>query len=128
MVKNKKTLFLGTTKKLPFQDTAKKQPKMSPGGCLFTFKYRARDGRDPSPFIIMVSGRWKAKNGGTYFNGVNLKTLGATARARIILEFGALPVGSVSYNDIQAVAGQDPECCIRTYNVRKVRALHKVGN
>tara|TARA_R110000765_G_scaffold166940_2_gene271826 strand:- start:311 stop:697 length:387 start_codon:yes stop_codon:yes gene_type:complete len=128
MAKNKKTTYLGTTKKLPYQNTAKKQPKTVSGGCLFTFNYRARDGRDPSPFIIMVSGRWKADNGGTYFNGVNLKTLGATARARIILEFGGLPVGSVSYNDIQAVAGQDPECCIRTYNVRKVRALHKVRN
>jgi hypothetical protein len=128
MAKNKKTTYLGTTKKLPYQNIAKKQPKIVQGGCLFTFNYRARDGRDPSPFIIMVSGRWKADNGGTYFNGVNLKTLGASARNKIILEFGALPVGSVSYNDIQAVAGQDPECCIRTYNVRKVRALHKVGN
>jgi len=128
MAKNKKTTYLGTTKKLPFQDTAKKQPKVVPGGCLFTFSYRARNGRDPSPFIIMVSGRWKAKNGDTYFNGVNLKTLGANARARIIIEFGSLPVGSVSYNDIKAVAGQDPDCCIRTYNVKKVRALHKVGN
>jgi hypothetical protein len=126
MVKNKKTIYLGTTSKLPHQDTAVKQPKTSPKGCLFAFKYRARDGRDPSPFIIMVSGRWKADNGGTYFNGVNLKTLGSETRAQIILEFGHLPVGSVSYNDIKDIAGQDPECCIRTYNVRKVRALHKV--
>ena len=128
MAKNKKTTYLGTTKKLPYQDTAKKQPKTQPAGCLFTFNYRAKDGRDPSPFIIMVSGRWKAQNGDTYFNGVNLKTLGATARRRVIDEFGGLPVGSVSYNDIQSAAGQDPECCIRTYNVKKVRALHKVGN
>lgn len=128
MAKNKNTTFLGTTRKLPYQDLAKKQPKTVPGGCLFIFNYRARNGRDPSPFIIMVSGRWKAKNGDTYFNGINLKTLGAATRTKIILQFGGLPVGSVSYNDIRGVAGQDPECCIRTYNVKKVRALHKVGN
>ena len=128
MAKNKNTTFLGTTSKLPYQDTTKKQPKIVPNGCLFTFSYRAKDGRDPSPFIIMVSGRGKAKNGNTFFSGVNLKTLSAGTRRKIISEFGSLPVGSVSYNDIKAVASQDPECCIRTYNVRKVRALHKVGN
>jgi len=128
MAKNKNTTFLGTTSKLPSQDTTKKQPKIVPKGCLFSFSYRAIDGRDPSPFIIMVSARWKAKNGNTYFSGVNLKTLGAKTRRRIIAEFGGLPVGSVSYSDIKSVASQDPECCIRTYNVRKVRALHKVGN
>lgn len=42
-------------------------------------------------------------------------------------EFGQKPVGSVSFSDIKNFADNDPECCIRTYDVRKVRALHKVA-
>jgi hypothetical protein len=114
--------------KRQFQDTAKKQPKTAPEGCLFRFKYKAKAATDPSPFIIMISGRWKAKNGDTYFTGVNLNTLGGATANKIILQFGDLPVGSVSYNDIQGIGGQDPNCCVRTYNVRKVTALHKVEN
>jgi len=128
MVKNKKTTFLGTTRKLPFQDTAKKQPKTAAKGCLFRFKYRAKSATDPAPFIIMISGRWKAKNGNTYFTGVNLNTLDASTARRIVVQFGRLPVGSVSYKDIQSIGGQDPNCCVRTYSVRKVTALHKVEN
>ena len=123
MVENKKTKFLGTTRKIPFQDSAK---KIAPQGCLFKFRYRAREATDPSPFIIMISGRWKAKNGKTYFTGVNLNTLNPKKAAEIINAFGTLPVGSVSYSDIKDMGGQDPECCVRTYNVRNVTSLHKV--
>lgn len=95
-------------------------------GCLFTFYYRAKDGTDPNPLIIMTSHKWTAKNGGTYISGVNLNLLSSEARDEIVDLFGGLPVGSVSYRDLQEAALQDPACCIRTYNTRKVRALHKV--
>tara|TARA_R100000544_G_C2162729_1_gene28428 strand:+ start:127 stop:495 length:369 start_codon:yes stop_codon:yes gene_type:complete len=117
MAQKLNTYFLGTTKKLDSLKT----------GCLFTFQYRAKDGRDPNPFIIMISPKWIAKNGGRYFTGVNLKTMDAASRELIIQQFGGLPIGSVSFSDIKAFAPQDPDCCVRTYNVRKVRALHKVG-
>ena len=117
MVKKLNTYFLGTTQKLDSLKT----------GCLFVFHYRAKAAHDPFPFIIMISKRWTSKNGNRYFTGVNLKTLGAGARDEIIKEFGDLPVGSVSYDDIKAYASQDPDCCVRTYYVRNVRALHKVG-
>jgi hypothetical protein len=124
MVRKQKTILLGTTRKIPTQDEVKRLP--TPDGCLYTFKYRAKDANDPEPFIIMTSPRWIAKNGNTYISGVNLKTMSSSSRSTIIDEFGSLPVGSVSYSDIQAAVKEDPECCIRTYNVRNVRALHKV--
>jgi len=117
MAKKLNSYFLGTTRKLDALKT----------GCLFAFHYRAKDARDPNPFIIMISKKWTSKNGGRYFTGVNLKTMSADSRNQIIQEFGELPVGSVSFSDIKAFAPQDPNCCVRTYNVRKVRALHKVG-
>ena len=124
MARKQKTEYLGTTKKLPTQREVKRL--RSPDGCLFTFTYRAKGAHDPSPFIIMTSPKWIAKNGHTYISGVNLKTMSPRSRDIIIDEFGSLPVGSVSYSDIQAAVKDDPECCIRTYNVRNVRALHKV--
>jgi len=117
MIKKQKTTFLGTTTKLDVQKE----------GCLFTFIYRAIGGRDPKPFIIMTGNRWKSKEGKTYFSGVNLKTLSSGSRDLVIRKFGHLPVGSVSYQDVKGAIGEDPACCIRTYNVRKVRALHTVG-
>ena len=116
MFKINNSVFLGSTRRLASVRT----------GSLFTFLYRAKDGTDPAPFIIMISPKWSAKNGGTYLSGVNLNTLNPDVANEIITLFGALPVGSFSYKDIQAVAGQDPACCVRTYNTRKVRALHKV--
>ena len=116
MVKNKKTTFLGTTRRLESVKT----------GCLFTFYYRAKGGTDPNPLIIMTSPKWIAKKGGSYISGVNLNFLAPSVREEIIGLYGNLPVGSVSYRDIQHTANQDPACCIRTYNTRKVRALHKV--
>ena len=121
-----KTSFLGTTRKLPTKDKLEKQPKRVVRGCLFTFYYRSRTATDPHPFIIMISPKWVAKKGGTYFTGVNLNDLNARTRQSIVKEFGSYPVGSVSYNDIKALSRQDPNCCVRTYNVTKVRALHKV--
>ena len=117
MAKKLNSYFLGTTRKLDALKT----------GCLFAFHYRAKDARDPNPFIIMISKKWTSKNGGRYFTGVNLKTMDRKSREEVIKEFGHLPVGSVSFSDIKAFAPQDPNCCVRTYNVRKVRALHKVG-
>jgi len=108
--------LLGTTRKLDSVKT----------GSLFSFLYNARAATDPNPFIIMVSRRWKAKNGGTYFNGVNLNDLHPKTREFLIAEFGDLPVGSFSFTDIDHATKSDPRCCIRTYNVRNVRALHKV--
>jgi hypothetical protein len=116
MVKNLKTVFLGTTKRL----TGLKS------GCLFTFRYRGRDATDPTPFIIMISPPWVAKNGNKYFTGVNLNKIKPEVAQQIISEFGSLPIGSVSYRDLQDYAAQDPSCCVRTYYVRNVRALHKV--
>ena len=117
MVKKQKNILLGTTLKLD----AQKQ------GCLFKFHYRAAGAHDPTPFIIMTGPRWKSKSGKTYFSGVNLKTLRPASRRKIIRKFGYLPVGSVSYQDIKAEIDDDPACCMRTYNVRNVRALHIVG-
>jgi len=111
------TRFLGTTARIDAVKT----------GCIFSFRYRSATATDPSPIIIMTSGRWKSKDGRTYFNGVNLKGLGEEVANSIIREFGQKPVGSVSFSDIQKFADDDPECCIRTYDVRKVRALHKVA-
>lgn len=129
MPKKLKTSFLGTTRKLPKKEDLDKQgPKAAKnmkGGCLFSFKYNSTTATDPNPFIIMISPRWTAKKGGTYFTGVNLNDIGAAARDSITSEFGHLPVGSVSFADIR-VATDDPGCCVRTYNVRNVRALHKV--
>jgi len=110
------SIFLGTTRRLKNIKT----------GCLFTFHYRAKDGTDPTPFIIMLGPKWSAKKGGTYISGVNLNVINEESRNEIISQFGNLPVGSVSYNDIKSVAGQDPACCVRTYNTIKIRALHKV--
>ena len=115
MVKNLKTIFLGSTRRLPGVKS----------GCLFAFKYRAKRATDPTPFIIMISPPWTA-NGKRYFTGVNLNLVDPEVADEIINEFGSLPVGSVSYRDLQAFAAQDPECCVRTYYVRNVRALHKV--
>jgi len=116
MLKINNSVFLGTTRRLESVKT----------GCLFTFHYRAKDGTDPTPFIIMTGPKWRAKKGGTYISGVNLNLMDEGVANEIISEFGALPIGSVSYKDIQSIAGQDPECCIRTYNTIKIRALHKV--
>lgn len=117
MAKKLNSYYLGTTRKLNKLKT----------GCLFTFHYRAKGANDPQPFIIMISPIWTSKKGNRYFTGVNLKTIGTEARNQIIQEFGPLPVGSVRYNDIKAFAPKDPDCCVRTYNIRNVRALHKVG-
>tara|TARA_R100000458_G_C8025932_1_gene83587 strand:- start:69 stop:452 length:384 start_codon:yes stop_codon:yes gene_type:complete len=125
MVKNKKSKFLGTTKRLPDQRDVKKQPEKIVTGCLFSFQYHSATATDPRPFIIMISPKWTAKKGGTYFTGINLNDISVKARDTIINQFGSLPVGSVSYEDIKGVT-RDPGCCVRTYNVRKVRALHKV--
>ena len=73
----------------------------------------------------MISPKWIAKNGRTYFTGVNLNDIEGDARDMIIMTFGSLPVGSVSYEDIKGITS-DPGCCVRTYSVNKVRALHKV--
>ena len=121
-----KTSFLGTTRKLPTKDKLKKQPKRVVRGCLFTFHYRSRTATDSRPFIIMISPKWVAKKGGTYFTGVNLNGINPSTRSSIIKKFGSSPVGSVTYKDIKDFSRQDPNCCVRTYNVTKVRALHKV--
>tara|TARA_R110000796_G_scaffold65569_2_gene151450 strand:+ start:12521 stop:12907 length:387 start_codon:yes stop_codon:yes gene_type:complete len=126
MVKTLKTSYLGTTRKLPTADQVEKQKNIAPEGCLFTFYYRSKTATDPNPFIIMISPKWIAKKGGTYFTGVNLNDLDSEIRNELVLEFGSLPVGSVSYADIKASSGDDPDCCVRTYNVNRVRALHKV--
>jgi len=126
MTKIFKTSFLGTTKKLPAQHTVKKLPRRVPVGCLYTFYYRSRTATDPNPFIILISPKWTAKKGGTYFTGVNLNDFSLEIRQDLISEFGALPVGSVSYEDIKGFSEDDPNCCVRTYSVNKVRALHKV--
>ena len=117
MVKKEKNILLGTTQAL---DTQKE-------GCLFSFHYRGKGAHDPKPFIIMTGNRWKSKEGKTYISGINLKTLARKSRSTVIRKFGHLPVGSVSYQDVKAAISQDPACCIRTYNVRNVRALHIVG-
>ena len=117
MIKNLKTSFLGTTRKI---ESAK-------GGCIFLFKYASKTATDPNPLIIMISPPWIGKNGNKYFTGVNLNLIKPEIARQIIKEFGSHPVGSVSYNDLQSYAAQDPSCCVRTYFVRKVRALHKVG-
>jgi hypothetical protein len=121
-----KTTYLGTTKKLPKKEDIEKQAKMAPDGCLFTFYYRSKTATNLNPFIIMISPKWVAKKGGTYFTGVNLNDLSSETVEEIVQEFGGLPVGSVSYQDILAASSDDPNCCVRTYNVNKVRALHKV--
>ena len=74
----------------------------------------------------MTKPKWIAKKGGSYISGVNLNFLTTEARDEIISEYGNLPIGSVSYQDLKDSSEQDPECCIRTYNTRKVQALHKV--
>ena len=125
MVENQKTIFLGTTKKLPDKRTVEKQGKRVAAGCIFTFDYRSATATDKRPTIIMISPKWVAKNGRTYFTGVNLNDIEGDDRDMIIMTFGSLPVGSVSYEDIKGITS-DPGCCVRTYNVNKVRALHKV--
>ena len=117
MAKKYKSTFLGTSDKIDPQKE----------GCLFMFNYTASSAHDPKPLIIMISPPWKAKNGGNYFTGVNLKTISRESRQEIMKDFGHLPVGSVSYKDIQGIAKQDPSCCVRTYNTENVQALHKVG-
>ncbi len=117
---------MGTTKKLPKKEDVKKQPKIAAKGCLFTFYYRSKTATDLNPLIIMISPKWVAKKGGTYFTGVNLNDFSAKVKRQIIKEFGKLPVGSVSYSDIKNFSKNDPDCCVRTYNASKVRALHKV--
>ena len=126
MAKTFKTKYLGTTKKLPTKAQVEELPDKVAEGCLFTFYYRSKTATDPKPLIIMISPKWVAEKGGTYFTGVNLNDLGSDTKNELILEFGDLPVGSVSYSDIKAYSDDDPDCCIRTYNVNKVRALHKV--
>jgi len=110
------TSFIGTTKKLDRIKT----------GCVFTFKYTAKNATDPTPVIIMTKPKWTAKNGKTYISGVNINSLGANTRIFLLKEFGRLPVGSVSFDDLKDATKSDPSCCIRTYNVRNIRALHKV--
>ena len=121
MVKKRKTKFLGTTKSLP----DKEQRRKVAGGCIFAFDYRSATATDKKPLIIMISPKWTAKNGQRYFTGVNLNDISSDESEKIIKMFGSLPVGSVSYDDIKAET-KDPGCCVRTYDVRKVRALHKV--
>lgn len=121
-----KTSFLGTTRKLPSSEQLKKLPKIAGQGCLFAFYYRSKGATDPHPFIIMVSPKWVSKKGTTYFTGINLNTFDLQTRRDIVSEFGHLPVGSVSYNDIKEFSKKNPNCCVRTYNVNKVRALHKI--
>jgi len=116
MPQNYRTVLLGSTRKLDSVKT----------GCLFRFLYNSRGATDPNPFIIMVSKRWKAKNGGTYFNGINLNDLNPRTRDLLIVEFGGMAPGSFSFSDVDKTTRADPRCCIRTYNVRNVRALHKV--
>jgi len=126
MVKILKTKYLGTTRKLPTKEQAEKHSKRVAKGCLFSFYYRSKSATDLNPLIIMISPKWIAKKGGSYFTGVNLNTFPKDIRQELIKEFGGLPVGSVSYNDIKAASKRHPSCCVRTYNVNKVRALHKV--
>lgn len=126
MTKIFKTSYLGTTKKLPTQQTVRKLPRRVPKGCLYTFYYRSRTATDPNPFIIMISPKWTAKKGGNYFTGVNLNDFPLDMKDAIINEFGKLPVGSVSFDRLKSFSEDDPSCCVRTYNVNKVRALHKV--
>ena len=129
MVKTLKTSFLGTTRNLPTkEEVAKKGPKAkkkAKKGCLFVFQYRSKGATDPKPFIIMISSKWTSKKGKTYFTGVNLNLISESDRDAVAREFGHLPVGSVSFADIAGTTS-DPGCCVRTYNVRNVRALHKV--
>jgi hypothetical protein len=128
MAKILKTTYLGTTQKLPKKEDVEKQPKMAADGCLFTFYYRSKTATDPHPFIIMISPKWVAKKTGhSYFTGVNLNDFPSDTVQELVQDFGGLPVGSVSYADILSASDYDPNCCIRTYNVNKVRALHKVG-
>ncbi len=119
MAKIFKTVFLGTTRRL---DSVK-------SGSLVTFSYTAKGATDPSPFVLLTSKRWKSKEGKTYFNGINLNNpqMKSNTKMMLIREFGSLPVGSVSYSDVQEATQSDPSCCVRTYNVRNVRALHTVG-
>ncbi len=126
MVKIFKTSFLGTTKKLPTQQTVKKLPRRIPQGCLFSFYYRSRTATDPNPLIIMISPKWVAKNGNSYFTGVNLNDFPVDMKSSLMHSFGKRPVGSVTYQELKSFSADDPSCCVRTYNVRKVRALHKV--
>ena len=126
MTKIFKTSFLGTTKKLPTQRTVKKLPRRVPQGCLFTFYYRSKTATDSNPFIIMISPKWTAKKGGTYFTGVNLNDFPVDMKSAIIKEFGKRPVGSVTYQELKSFSEDDPSCCVRTYSTSKVRALHKV--
>jgi len=133
MVKNLKTTFLGTTRNLPTKEelakegpkAKKKAEKKAKQGCLFIFQYRGKGATDPKPYIIMISPKWTSKKGKTYFTGVNLNLISESARDDIARTFGHLPVGSVSFTDIKDTT-TDPGCCVRTYNVRNVRALHKV--
>jgi hypothetical protein len=126
MAKILKTSYLGTTKKLPTKVQVEKQREKIAKGCLFTFYYRSRTATNLNPLIIMISPKWVAKKGGTYFTGVNLNDFDVKTRNSIVSEFGALPVGSVSFADIKSFSDDDPNCCVRTYNASKVRALHKV--
>lgn len=126
MEKTLKTTFLGTTQKLPTAEQVEKQPETVKKGCLFTFEYRSITATDPQPLIIMISPKWVADKGGTYFNGVNLNDFPPKIKKKIINEFGNRRVGSVSFDEIKAFSEEDPTCCVRTYNVNKVRALHKV--
>lgn len=121
-----KTKYLGTTRKLPEKKDVEKQPKIASKGCLFSFYYRSISASDAHPLIIMISPKWVAKKGGTYFTGVNLNSFPPKIKNELIKEFGNLPVGSVSYADIEAASKHHPSCCVRTYNINKVRALHKV--
>jgi len=126
MEKILKTTFLGTTKKLPTAKQVEFQPSGVAKGCLFTFEYRSRTATDPQPLIIMISPKWVADKGGTYFNGVNLNDFPPEIKKEIVNKFGNRRVGSVSFGEIKAFSGKDPTCCVRTYSVNKVRALHKV--
>ena len=116
MPKKRKTGYLGTTKKI----------KSVKDSCLLTFTYTAIKATDSKPFIIVTGPRWKAKKGGTYISGVNLNFLNPRTSRMLVSKFGALPPGGVSYTDIKKATKSDPACCIRTYNVRNIRALHTV--
>ena len=126
MEKILKTTFLGTTKELPTAEQVEFQPSGVAEGCLFTFEYRSRTATYPQPLIIMISPKWVADKGGTYFNGVNLNDFPKKIKTKVINEFGNRRVGSVSFDEIKAFSEEDPTCCVRTYSVNKVRALHKV--
>jgi len=126
MAKILKTTYLGTTRNLITKEEIEEKKRVPPDGCLYTFSYRSKTGTDSNPLIIMTSPKWAAKKGGFFLSGVNLNRIGSDSKKEIIAQFAELPVGSVSYEDIKKAVPDNPECCIRTYDVRKVRALHKV--